>query len=74
MEVRWIVAAFITLHNPIGEKIYIGADIIAVRPPSVKPVPLNCHAEVIVHDHTFCVFESPAEIVRLVEENNEHKG
>lgn len=61
------MAAFITLHNPMGEKIYIGTDIIAIRPPS-KPAAVNCHAEVIVHDHTFCVFESPAEIVRLVEE------
>lgn len=68
MEVRWIVAAFITLHNPIGEKIYIGTDIIAVRPP-VAPHAPACHAEVIVHDHTFCVYESPAEVVRLVEEN-----
>lgn len=68
MEMRWLMAAFITLHNPVGEKIYLGTDIIAIRPPS-KPAAANCHAEVIVHDHTFCVYESPGEIVRLVEEN-----
>ena len=65
---RWspaLLAALITLHQPVGP-IYVNPDEIMVIQPAIS---FNCSAQfksaVTVHDRTLCVLETPAEVKRL---------
>lgn len=61
----YAIAALLTLHQP-GNEVYVNGDeIMIVTPPTKGAAAPWAKTEVVVHDRSIFVLETPAEVKRL---------
>lgn len=58
----WLLAALITLHDPLGREIYINAEeIMIITYPDNESKP-GVHAKIMIHDSWQYVQETPQQV------------